>query len=430
MAFVVKDRVKETSTTTGTGTLTLAGAVSGFRSFADIGNANTTAYVILEGSESTPTAWEVGVGTYTASGTTLSRDTVLRTSAGDTTKITLASGTHTVFCGLSAEIAVTTLGTSEITGPLCLGDYLRLGGDVYDPTDATTYIKQNGGGFQFINRNTVGNIPLQVKGMASQSGNLTNWYDSTNNILASISASGTLGITPAANTGVLASTGYSLTGSDATSMVNLAGTWNTTGTPTLILATVTNTASNAASLFLDFQASGVSKMSIDISGRLGTNFKLFQPDTSTWGVSSNSLGWVSKCVLKNNGFQAHSTAYYSWASLSDANGLIDTFLYRDGAAGTVAQRNGANAQTLRVYGTYTDASNYERAAIKTTAGSKVELAAETAGTGGDNLDVVLTPAGTGVVKFGSYTALGAEALAGYITIKDAAGNTRKLAVIA
>jgi len=103
MAFVVKDRVKETSTTTGTGTLTLAGAVSGFRSFADIGNSNTTAYVILEGSESTPTAWEVGIGTYTASGTTLSRDTVLRTSAGNTTKITLGAGTHTVLCGWPAD---------------------------------------------------------------------------------------------------------------------------------------------------------------------------------------------------------------------------------------------------------------------------------------------------------------------------------------
>lgn len=105
MALVIKDRIKETSTTTGTGTLTLAGAVSGFRSFADIGNSNTCPYVILEASESAPTAWEVGIGTYTSSGTTLSRDTVLRTSAGNTTKITLASGTHTVFCGWAAQSA-------------------------------------------------------------------------------------------------------------------------------------------------------------------------------------------------------------------------------------------------------------------------------------------------------------------------------------
>ena len=103
MSFVVKDRVKETSTTTGTGTLTLAGAVSGFRSFGDIGNANTCPYVILEGSESSPTQWEVGIGTYTSSGTTLARTTVLHNSSGGTSAITLAAGTHTVICGWTAD---------------------------------------------------------------------------------------------------------------------------------------------------------------------------------------------------------------------------------------------------------------------------------------------------------------------------------------
>ena len=61
MAFVIADRVKETSTTTGTGTFTLAGAVSGFQSFASaIGNANTTYYAIVHQSA---TEWETGVGT-------------------------------------------------------------------------------------------------------------------------------------------------------------------------------------------------------------------------------------------------------------------------------------------------------------------------------------------------------------------------------
>ena len=68
MAFVIKDRVKETTTTTGTGTITLAGAETGFQSFSVVGNANTTFYCITDG-----TNFEVGTGTYTASGTTLSR---------------------------------------------------------------------------------------------------------------------------------------------------------------------------------------------------------------------------------------------------------------------------------------------------------------------------------------------------------------------
>ena len=80
MTFVVKDRVKETTTTTGTGTLILAGALNGFDAFSEIGNGNNTYYACTDG-----TNFEVGIGTYTLSGTTLSRDTVLESSS---TKIT------------------------------------------------------------------------------------------------------------------------------------------------------------------------------------------------------------------------------------------------------------------------------------------------------------------------------------------------------
>jgi hypothetical protein len=77
MALVLKDRVKETSATTGTGTVTLAGAVADYQAFSVIGDGNTTYYTI---SLPTSSEWEVGIGTYTASGTTLSRDTVLASS--------------------------------------------------------------------------------------------------------------------------------------------------------------------------------------------------------------------------------------------------------------------------------------------------------------------------------------------------------------
>jgi hypothetical protein len=100
MPLVVKDRVQETSTTTGTGTFTLAGAVSGFQSFSVIGNANTTYYAIVLGSE-----WEVGLGTYTLSGTTLSRDTILESSNGGTA-VNFSAGTKNVFVTYPAEEAV------------------------------------------------------------------------------------------------------------------------------------------------------------------------------------------------------------------------------------------------------------------------------------------------------------------------------------
>jgi len=104
MALIVKDRVKETTTTTGPGTVTLAGASAGFQAFSAIGDGNTTFYTLVSGDD-----WEVGVGMYTLSGTTLSRDTVLESSNAGSA-ITLA-GVSDVFCTYPAEKAVTLNGT-------------------------------------------------------------------------------------------------------------------------------------------------------------------------------------------------------------------------------------------------------------------------------------------------------------------------------
>lgn len=101
MPLVVADRVQETTTTTGTGTVTLAGAATGYQSFAAIGNGNTTYYAIVGLTE-----WEVGIGTYTSSGTTLSRDTVLASSAGGVTKVNFSAGVKNVFCSYPAAKAI------------------------------------------------------------------------------------------------------------------------------------------------------------------------------------------------------------------------------------------------------------------------------------------------------------------------------------
>ena len=95
MALVLADRVKETTTTAGTGTVTLLGASPGFQSFAVVGDANTTYYTI---AGQTTSEWEVGIGTYTSSGTTLARTTVLSNSAGtQPTALTFSAGTKDVF---------------------------------------------------------------------------------------------------------------------------------------------------------------------------------------------------------------------------------------------------------------------------------------------------------------------------------------------
>jgi hypothetical protein len=103
MPLVIKDRVKETSTTTGTGTFTLAGAATGFQSFSAIGDGNTTFYTIaLQGGNE----WEVGIGTYTSSGTTLSRDTIL-SSSNSGNAVDFSAGTKDVFVTYPSERAIT-----------------------------------------------------------------------------------------------------------------------------------------------------------------------------------------------------------------------------------------------------------------------------------------------------------------------------------
>ena len=102
MALVVKDRVKSTTTTTGTGTITLGAAAAGFQDFSVIGDGNTTYYAIVD---SVAGDWEVGIGTYTSSGTTLARDTILESSNAGSA-VSFAAGDKDVFVTYPAERAV------------------------------------------------------------------------------------------------------------------------------------------------------------------------------------------------------------------------------------------------------------------------------------------------------------------------------------
>ena len=102
MALVLADRVQETTTTTGTGTVTLAGAVSGYQTFAAVGNGNSTYYTIAGGAE-----WEVGIGTYTSSGTTLSRTTVI-SSSNSGSLVSFSAGTKNVFVTYPAARSIPT----------------------------------------------------------------------------------------------------------------------------------------------------------------------------------------------------------------------------------------------------------------------------------------------------------------------------------
>jgi len=129
MALVLADRVLETTTTAGSGTITLAGAEPGYQSFSAVGNGNQTYYTIANGAE-----WEVGIGTYTASGTTLSRDTVLSSSASGA-KVTLSAGTKNVFVTYPSEKSVNFNVSGDITA--ATGRIINLGAPSLNSDAAT-----------------------------------------------------------------------------------------------------------------------------------------------------------------------------------------------------------------------------------------------------------------------------------------------------
>jgi hypothetical protein len=167
-------------------------------------------------------------------------------------------------------------------------------------------------------------------------------------------------ITPVANESSLAITGFSLTGANAQSLLDLAGTWNTTGTPTGIKLNITDTASNANSLLLALQLAGVNKFSVSKTGILIT-------------ASSISSGGDYQGAGNIDG--GNDAARISLGAAADVA------LWRD-AANILAQRNGANAQAFRVYNSFTDASNYERFIIDWTAtAGRVSVGPQWAGTG-------------------------------------------------
>lgn len=253
MALVLADRVQETSTTSGTGTLTLIGAVSGFTTFSSaIGNSNTTYYTIYD-----PVAysWEVGIGTV-GSGT-LSRDTVLSNSLGTTAKINLAGNTASVFCTYPSEKSVNLDSSGNVSplGTIASGTWQGSTIAVaYGGTGVTASSGANSVVLRDSNQNIVANKISQSVNNITASGGTTSltassafwqtlqgtgahtiklpdattlpigfWYvfdnDSTGNLTIQDFASSTLDVVPPG--------GYSLFYLD--DIASVAGSWNRAG---------------------------------------------------------------------------------------------------------------------------------------------------------------------------------------------------------
>ena len=167
MALVLADRVQETTTTTGTGSVTLDGAVTGYQTFAVIGNGNTTFYTIADQGGAN---WEVGIGTYSTTGPTLARTTVLA-SSNSGSLVDFTSGTKTVFVTYPSEKSVN-LDSSGNVSPL---------GTVASGTWNATAITTTYGGTGLTSY-TAGDLPYYSTGTAlSKLGIGTNGYILTSN---------------------------------------------------------------------------------------------------------------------------------------------------------------------------------------------------------------------------------------------------------
>jgi len=171
MALVVKDRVKETTATTGTGTLTLAGAVTGFQSFSSaLSDGDTTYYAIFESSTG---EWEVGLGTFTASGTTLARTTVLA-SSNSGSAVDLTAGSAEVF----------------ITQPATKAAYFDGSGDLILNQDPTSNLQA--ATKQYVDTIAAAGVHYHDPVRVEQEGNLNATYDNgTSGVGATLTNAGT-----------------------------------------------------------------------------------------------------------------------------------------------------------------------------------------------------------------------------------------------
>ncbi len=121
MALVLADRVQETTTTTGTGAYTLAGAKAGFASFASVGNNNTTYYAVSDGTD-----YEIGLATYSSNGPGYLNRTTVITSSNSNNAVNWGAGEKDIFLTLPAEKAVVEDGSNNVA----IGNNISLGGTV------------------------------------------------------------------------------------------------------------------------------------------------------------------------------------------------------------------------------------------------------------------------------------------------------------
>lgn len=260
MALVFKDRVKVAATTTGTGTFTLGAAVTGYQSFSVIGNGNTTQYTIVDDLGN----WEVGTGTYTSSGSTLSRDTVLE-SSNSNNLVDFPAGNKSVFVTYAADKSVTIDNTATLTNKTMSGS-----------------------------SNTFSNIP--------------------NSALVTTPVTSVAGTAPIASSGGTTPT-ISITQASTSTNGYLSSTdWNTFNNKTSNTGTVTSVSGTGTASGLSLSGTVTTSGSLTLSGTVNSLA------SGTYAIDiSGSSATATTATYVNNGTQASSGAVYENAKTISSN---------------------------------------------------------------------------------------------------------------
>jgi len=315
MALVVKDRVQETTTTSGTGTLTLAGAVAGYQAFSSaIGNGNTTFYTIYDNIAQ---VWEVGIGTVGAG--TLARTTVLSNSSGTTSPISLPGNASAVFCTYPAEQSVNLDASNNVSALGTIGSGTWQGTTVgvsYGGTGVTASSGANSVMLRDANQNVAVNRLNQSNTSTAAAGSITA-------LTAASSYSQTL-----TGTG-----NQTYTMPDATTLTTgVAFVFNNNATGTLTLQDYATgsigTITSGGAVELVLLANGTTAGTWDVHG--------FLPENVTWGTNALNLGstvitngtWNGGTIPTGYGgtglttFTAANNALYSTSSSALAAGTL------------------------------------------------------------------------------------------------------------